>query len=371
MKSIVDDRFARQPNILPLAERASEILQVLLPEFGLAKQDAGLRLEVHVDEDSLSLVDAAGKADFFQVIREQRAGGFDPKADLEKRLASFYAGEHQAICRLDCPRFPFRWANGGALPILRYRYKDYFCLFYRDIFPIGWNIANGSSDNLEEMLDPSKVVRREFGEELFICDTEARIIYDFDPGDQPADLQKKPFEQWEQVLGVRGLEDFDRRPLPILWVDGPDRVRAMVRDSCLETEGYFLSVTPEDNGIEVDRVVRVDLDVGGTVRLLDGELRAGELLNRLVGLFEVEGFEERLGENDFRPSLHFHGGVEKGLDALEESVNAYLESLRERDLRSRSLVESNERADPRFDLCPITRAVVERYFNWTTSPLSP
>jgi hypothetical protein len=41
------------------------------------------------------------------------------------------------------PLFPFRYASGGVLPILRIGRKEFFCFFYRDIDPVGWNIANG------------------------------------------------------------------------------------------------------------------------------------------------------------------------------------------------------------------------------------
>lgn len=57
--------------------------------------------------------------------------------------------------------FPFRYASGGTLPILRMEGQGYYCFFYRDIFPIGWNIANGGCCTREELLNPQMTIERE------------------------------------------------------------------------------------------------------------------------------------------------------------------------------------------------------------------
>jgi len=45
---------------------------------------------------------------------------------------------------------------------VRIKEEEYYCLFYRDIFPVGWNIANGGSDNNEELLNPLLTIERSF-----------------------------------------------------------------------------------------------------------------------------------------------------------------------------------------------------------------
>ncbi len=387
----IKKRFERPPHILRLAERDPGFLQVLLPEFGLTKKGSGLCLDLTIDANCLSIADGQGKRQLSKAIG---TGSSKARKKLKAKLSSFRKDDRFLSYRFDCSRFPFRWANGGVLPILRYRGKDYFCLFYRDIPPIGWNIANGSSDTIDEMLKPWKIVLREFGEEIFFYDVKAGVIYTHDPGTKvrPIGFQRRAREKWDRSFKKReGLKGLKEQSLPLVWIEGPDRVRATLRrqeratrgDSPSArpgkswqrryvTKGYFLSVTPQDNGIEVDRIARINLDVGGEIRLVDGELRDGQVLNRVVGLFEVTGFKKRLKTHDFRPDIHFHDGIERlGRAEFKRSVKTYLKDLEKRKLRDPKSIKRNRDARPRFDLCPITRSVIQRYFDWTAAQKEP
>ena len=53
----------------------------------------------------------------------------------------------------DDPAFPFRFGNGGTLPVVRLADRDYYSLFYREVAPIGWNIANGGAESAAEGRD--------------------------------------------------------------------------------------------------------------------------------------------------------------------------------------------------------------------------
>lgn len=52
-----------------------------------------------------------------------------------------------------------------------------YCLFFRGIHPIGWNIANGGCNNLEELLNPSTTIMRELREELIIINSSNWYIF--------------------------------------------------------------------------------------------------------------------------------------------------------------------------------------------------
>ena len=191
--------FDKNKHIRRLSERFHGIMQVLLPEFILTKEERGLLLEATVNDDLPSIADSAGKQEFFSTIKKE---GDKAKAKLLQNLRRFYREKRILSYRFDCSAYPLRYANGGVLPVIRLNSEDYFCLFYRDIFPVGWNIANGASDTLEEMLNPELIILREFGEELFIPDHERKLIYIFDPGEEtaPPGFQSEALQAWKKIF---------------------------------------------------------------------------------------------------------------------------------------------------------------------------
>lgn len=66
---------------------------------------------------------------------------------------------------------PFRWASGGFLPIVSFRDRYWAALFFRDISPVGLNVANGGSETKEEAKDLHRLIGREFSEEVIIVNT--------------------------------------------------------------------------------------------------------------------------------------------------------------------------------------------------------
>lgn len=362
-KKSLQQYLEEQPNIVPLAERSKGFLQVLLPEFTLTKESHGRLLEISVSEEMFSIVDLEGRRDLFEAVR--RSSG-SSRAELRKQLKDFEGNPRALSYHIDCSECHVRWANGGMLPVVRLDSKDYFCLFYRDIFPVGWNIANGASDNIEEILDPGRVVVREFGEELIICDPVGQAIYAFGPGERnrPPGYQREAFRAWTRIFGGPRPENYDVRLLPLKLIEGPDRVRVEMHGTSQSSTGYFLSVTPEDNAIEVDKLAIINLNVGGDLRLVDGESPDGQPLNRVIGLFEVAGFAERLKSKRFRPELHYFGGERREPRQLEDSITQYLAGLQKRKLGGRQRRRSYEQTKTKYDLCPITRSIIEKYFRW-------
>jgi hypothetical protein len=63
---------------------------------------------------------------------------------------------------------PMRWASGGFFPVVAYERKYWAALFFRDIFPIGLNVANGATENKDEYKSLNRLIRREFSEEMIL-----------------------------------------------------------------------------------------------------------------------------------------------------------------------------------------------------------
>jgi len=141
------------PDILPLGERWFGMLQVLLREFTLTKEAGGLLLEIDIHDRLPSLIDAASKRALF---RRMAQTGVAARDELLEQLRRFREDARIRGYRFQTQGWPLRYGNGGALPLIRIGSKSYFCLFYRDAFPIGWNIANGASESLAEMGEPER-----------------------------------------------------------------------------------------------------------------------------------------------------------------------------------------------------------------------
>lgn len=63
---------------------------------------------------------------------------------------------------------PMRWASGGYLPVIFYKNKYWVSLFFRDIPPIGLNVANGATENKDEYKSLNRLISREFSEETIL-----------------------------------------------------------------------------------------------------------------------------------------------------------------------------------------------------------
>jgi hypothetical protein len=164
--------------IQPLRKAQNEFIQILLSSFSIKQGEKGLHLDVEFDYESPAVWLREGK----RFIRQH----------LDPELIKRYQTELESILlehvKKDWvhnnPDFPFRFGNGGTLPVIRYGDKDYYAFFYRDISPVGWNIANGGSESFSELLDPLATIERELREELFIVDPidGCRYVFDWSEG---------------------------------------------------------------------------------------------------------------------------------------------------------------------------------------------
>lgn len=356
-------RIVQSEHVIPLSKRDFGYLQVVLSEFelhrtSLARVEAGRLLKVAIPDDPPTIVRGEGKR---EIESQARAEGSPGVASLQTKLDEFESNPNLLAYRFDCSEWPMRFANGGVLPVIHLDGRDYFLMFYRDIFPIGWNIANGASDNTEEWLDPSRIIQREFGEEVLMCDPVAkRLFIHSPPGDtKPVGFHEDAIKLWSKKWPE--LAQFEKVPMPLKWIDGPDAVHVSFRGRSHDSKGVFLSVTPPDHGIEVDRVGLVRLS--GDIRFLDGEIVKETLMNHVVGLFDVKCFHGLSG-NHFLPDRVFFDGQEHDPQQLENAIRQFLNHVQSSGLRRPDQVQDYQQASERFNLCPITRAVIKRYFEW-------
>jgi hypothetical protein len=360
----MNPRFNGKPDIFTLDDIPRGFLQVLLPEFALTKEGQGRLLEISIRDDLHAIRDSAGKKQFFEIL-DAAPGG---RKQLQEELKQFQNDPRILSYRFDCSSSPLRYGNGGVLPVIRWRHErgrvdEYFCLFYRDIFPIGWNIANGASDNVEEMLDPERILLREFGEELLIRDDQSHIVYTFDPGrdKDPSDSPSKARKAWEREHPT--MISYKTLSVPMTWISGHDRVRVVTMDDSRVSRNYFLNIVPDDNAIEVDRVALIN--VKGKVSFFDGEQSRGVVLNRAVGLFNVKRFQtdRYLMGHDFIPDKVFFEGKPGNPTDLENVIRQQIDKL----MRLKSPFRTKEdrkkwlQSAKKWDLCPISRIMIKRY----------
>jgi hypothetical protein len=345
--------------VRPLREAQNEFLQVLLSRFTLRRRGKGMRLTVGFDFQTSAVWRRLGK----KLIDES----LDPearKAHQEKFEALLLRNERASLT-YDDPRFPLRYGNGGTLPVIRRGEKDYYCLFYRDTKPIGWNIANGGADSLSELLDPQANIERELREELIVVAPKAarRYVFAWDEG-QSADHPDFAVARriWSETFRRRNFPKLEEVTLPLKWLRGSDSLEIHFENAPkVELDNIILNVNAEDFSIEVDRVAKLEIPPDAVI--CDGEIIRGQLLNRVIGLFEVQRFNAALTAEhpEVFPDLIFHAGREWPGKKLHEVVPQYLRSLRKRKIWAPGVLREYFRAERTFGLCPVTRNLVKRY----------
>ena len=99
--------------------------------------------------------------------------------------------------------------------------QDYYCLFYRGVKPVGWNIANGGAESVAELLDPLANIERELREELIVVDPAqgSRYVFDWTEGrryDHPDFAAARTI--WETLFRRADFPDLQELPLPLKWL---------------------------------------------------------------------------------------------------------------------------------------------------------
>lgn len=301
--------------------QADEALSAAIVQQIHAKRTpvGGLDISIHLTPNTRILRSHDEKNALFQSM------DFAEGSKCIDRLESIRRGEHPADT-LTLNDFGFRHANGGVLPIVQTEHTSHTLLFHRDIHPEGWNIANGASATLEDLLYPEAVAIREATEELLFWDSADQLAITI------SDSQSIELAATLVLLGEdAGLLAGSTIPLE-LDRSGPDHLTVHLPDGrSHRTENTFLSFNLSDFGLECTWPAVLRPAPKLTPR--DGELTpAGHLLNRMVGQFDLETLRGS-AEEDVKIAAEraFVGG-----DEVESEVKAAL--------------------------CPVTRSIVERFF---------
>ena len=165
-------------------------------------------------------------------------------------------------------------------------------VFYRDRKPVGWNVANGGSENKTEYTDLYGVIGREFAEETVIVhgaplgrgSGETETLYQH-PFDTHETMLADHFEVAKLLSvehnGLRRLEDglkFERHNDPI-WVDKQStdlRAEILYENKQKIAEDLLISINPSEFGVETIWHGRLNLCNDDYV--LDGEVTQRETL---------------------------------------------------------------------------------------------
>jgi hypothetical protein len=353
--------------IRPLALAQNEFLQVLLSSFRVRRQRTGLVLEVEFGFDTPAVWLRKGKAHVQELLRCNVSQIAQYQKDLERILLH---SDRRQYSHSD-PTFPFRFGNGGTLPVIRCGGEDYYCLFYRDQDPVGWNIANGGAESVSELCDPHANIVRELREELIIVEPRQgrRYVFADDEGllpDHPDFALARRI--WEGVLHsrdrrLRGADfaDLKELTLPLKWLPGPDSVLIHFDNrKPIRAEGLFLNINAEDFSIELDRVVKIE--VSSEAVFCDGEIVRGYLLDRVVGLFRVDRLNAELaaGRSGFLPDRIFYRGQERPARNIRTVIEEYLSDLKRKRIFASDAFRHYQLAKERFALCPVTRTLIKR-----------
>ena len=352
--------------IRPLQSIENKFLEVLVNEFELTKNPTGVKLSLQIDDDTPAIWNDLGR----NIVRS-KIPKFDKKSrKYQDMIDSFWRDPAQRQFAFKKQKFPFRYSSGGTVPLIRFRGELYYCLIYRECFPVGWNIANGGSDNRQEMLNPFITVERELREELLIVDfkKEQRYVIDLDsdnPEDMPEHIQARCL--WSEYLALpKQLIDYSRVLTPTKWLDGPDALHVKVGEKENRLTGCFLNINALDFGIEIDRIAKICVDDDAC--FLDGEILNGRLVGAPVGLFKADRIHQMMNcskdistSGKVIPDLFFFDGHE--YEGSEEELMRILEDRYVPHIEQ--LVghwDSSQWYDnpDKLIFCPVTKNILQR-----------
>ncbi len=360
------------PASLPLRWARQDFLEVLLSEFSMTRHDGGVTLEVDIDPTTPTIWKRSARQEFRKSIESSVKDFAQRSAELQNKLDDLLLSgkENDRFVLKKNEGFSFRYCSGGTLPVVRMAGREYYCLFYREVHPVGWNIANGACDGIDELLNPENAIERELREELLVADREEKVRYVF-PQDDGIPLDRPEFavarKFWQSIFFPENFLDYPVRGIALKWLRGPDSLRVTMqpdgpgRPNVHTVKGCFLNVNALDLGIEVDRVAKLHL--GKHCVLFDGEVHGDDLIDSPVGMFDVDQTNEalRTGKSSFRPDFFFYGGNRYDGERIDKYIEDFVGRMR--ILNSKTEMASFEETphERRYALCPVTERIIRRY----------
>jgi len=253
-----------------------------------------------------------------------------------------------------------RWGGAGMLSLVRFRDRDWIPFLFRDIPPVGWNLALGASNADDDLDDPLAWGLREFQEELLVLSGKPRrgeplilrpiLAHD---GGAPRQALDQARRNALPSLALRERDDGlaivagGEQALPglswqgdAIWADPQlTRTDLLLRSAAgtFLQRNLLVAINPLDLSIDVMRVLRWSLDDDDC--LLDGEILSHpdgnrELVRMPVALIACQALERIFGPAappleltpDLPPSLRSAG-------LAPEDVHLFpWDTLRRRDL---------------------------------------
>jgi hypothetical protein len=250
---------------------------------------SGDTLEVHVDRRGVThaVYTTEGKDRLCgERLRGERLG-LAVRLDEDIHAFMMEAGDGSWL-EIPTRDIPLRWASGGVLPVVEWRGGAWSPFFFRDIPPVGWNIAVGSSETEAELNRPVSFGLREFVEETIVLprppqagvEIEAKS-FPYIMTDDGAEIDRA-LESVNRHLAIRSREDgltlpgFPPGDVPVeRAIDTnlvPTGTRLYIRDEDGEVEisNVLVCFNLLELGIEVVSVARFELEDDDY--LLDGEM---------------------------------------------------------------------------------------------------
>lgn len=263
-----------------------------------AGRDPLFRLEVDLRDQSFGIYNHWGKR--FMMSEWGNDSSFDRTCEEWSDQVSQMLGsrsKRQDPLVLDCERLPMRWASGGFLPIVRWKQKQkpkerWFAFFFRDINPVGWNVANGASESKREYKDLRFLIAREFAEELVVLNSPpghgcSSLPFDFPDDEMNNAMQPLAKEHLSHRRFYDGIaiEVDQKRKTELSELPTPFSVRIdyhspSLADRHSTVDNVLFQVNPYEFGIEVLKVCEFDVPEQGY--LLDGEIWVWRGVHMLV-----------------------------------------------------------------------------------------
>lgn len=137
------------------------------------------QLSIDLTDEAYGIYKNRGKQFLSYLLRQlqqevPRAEVLDRSARLHRFLMETTQEPGEVVA--GGPHQPLRWSSAGALPLVHWRKPghttadDWFVLFFRGINPVGWNLASGSSESVQEWRNLFEVGVRELCEELVVLE---------------------------------------------------------------------------------------------------------------------------------------------------------------------------------------------------------
>jgi hypothetical protein len=235
----------------------------------------------------------AGKAKLLELYRNQEA---DERLVHEStRLHRLLMGEvGSGSFTWDSRRLgPLRWSSAGVLAVVSGvlqtgdAREHWALLFFRDIPPIGWNVANGASETTRELSNLQNLIDRELVEELMVLSHEPRpggedVEYlGLRPSRGRLSFDSKYLDGCRAARlahdDIRIVDSDPRRWLAVAELGSPLTVRVRNASGTAFTRGreeqfanVYFSINGLERGIEVIRLYQFNVEPG--TYFLDGEL---------------------------------------------------------------------------------------------------